>query len=94
MLEKVNLKTTLSELAGKKFASFFNNLCLITEKILALFFYNFKEATNLGKSYLIRKIYKRLYSVQRRPFISKFSAPTEKGSEFFDFTLKPLMQSC
>ena len=57
------------------------------------FSYNYKKSTNLGKMYLLPKIYKRLESVPGRPVISNCGTPTEKVSEFLDYHLKPTMQS-
>ena len=51
------------------------------------FSYNYKKSTNLGKMYLLPKIYKRF------PVISNCGTPTEKVSEFLDYHLKPTMQS-
>ena len=42
----------------------------ITEKELKYFVINHKEAPNLGKMYLLRKIHKRLYDVPGRQVIS------------------------
>ena len=53
---------------------------------------DFKKATNLGKLYLLPKIYKRLFEVPGRPVISKCGTPTEKVSGFLDSELKSLMQ--
>ena len=55
--------------------------------------YEFKEATNLGKCYLLPKIHKRLENVPGKPIISNCEAPTEKASAFLDFHLKSIMQN-
>lgn len=51
------------------------------------------QATNLDKLYFTPKIYKQLYKVPGRPVISNFRFLTEKESQFFNFHLKPLMES-
>ena len=65
----------------------------IKEKELKYFSYDFKKTTNLGKLYLIPKIHKQLYNIRGRPLISNCRTPTENGSAFLDFHLKPLTQS-
>ena len=65
----------------------------ITEKELKYFTIKFKKATNLGKLYLLPKIYKHLENVRGRPVISICGTPTEKVSEFLESELKPVMQS-
>ena len=62
----------------------------ITEKELKYFLYNYKNACNLGKLYLLPKIHKRLFNVPGRPVISNCGTPTEKASEFLDHHLKPV----
>ena len=57
------------------------------------FSYDFKNATSLGKMYLLPKIHKRLQDVLGRPVISNCGTPTEKVSEFLDYYLKPVMQA-
>ena len=54
------------------------------------FLYNYKNACNLGKLYLLPKIHKRLFNVPGRPVISNCGTPTEKASEFLDHHLKPV----
>ena len=66
-----------------------NNL---TEKELKYFSYEFKKTCNLGKLYLLPKIYKSFENVPGRPVISNCGTPTEKVSEFLDHHLKPVMQ--
>ena len=65
----------------------------IMEKELKYFSYDFKKTTNLGKLYLLPKIHKRLCNIHGKPLISNYRTPTENGSAFLDFHLKPLMQS-
>ena len=48
--------------------------------------------TNLGKTYLLPKIHRRLYDVPWRPVISNSGTPTEKALEFLDNKLKEVMQ--
>ena len=57
------------------------------------FLYEYKNATNLGKLYLLPKIHKKLFNVPGHPIISNFGIPTEKASEFLDHHLKPVIQS-
>ena len=63
------------------------------EKELKYFSYDFKKTTNLGKLYLLPKIYKQLFNVPGRPGISNCGTPNKKASGFLDFYLKSLMQS-
>ena len=97
--EKVYEETTLNnkDLSGLMNAS--NNLFkklrnrdIISEKELKYFLYDYKNAANLGKLYLLPKIHKRLEDVPGRPVISNCGAPTEKVSEFLDYHLKPVMK--
>ena len=54
---------------------------------------NIKKATNVGKLYLLPKIHKHLANIFGRPVISNSGGtPTEKGSEFLDHHLEPVMQ--
>ena len=48
---------------------------------------------NIGKLYLLLKIYKCHYNVPGRPVISDCGALTEEASEFFDIHVQLLMQS-
>ena len=76
--------------------NFFKRLCkqkTITEKELKYFSYSFKNASCLGKMYLLPKIHKRLFDVPGRPVISNCGTPTEKVSEFLDHHLQPVMKS-
>ena len=65
---------------------------VITENEYNYFRFNFKKATNLGKLYLLPKIYKGLCKVPGRPVISSCGTPTEKVSEFLDYHLQPIMK--
>ena len=59
----------LAERSNKIFKRFCSHK-LISEKELKYFTYNFKKATNLGKSYLLPKIHERLSAVPGRPVFS------------------------
>lgn len=65
----------------------------ITEKKCKYFTFEFIEATNFGKMYLLPKIHKRLCNVPGRPVISNCGTPTEKVSEFLDYHLKPVLRA-
>ena len=67
--------------------------CLKVLKRLKYFTIEFKKATNLGKLYLLPKIYKPLENVRGRPVVSNCDTPTEKVTEFLDSQMKPVMQS-
>ena len=86
---------TLSDLIEKsnKFFKRLNRKKIISEKELKYFSYSFKNASCLGKMYLLPKIHKRLYNVPGRPIISNCGTPTEKVSEFLDHHLQPVMKS-
>ena len=58
---------------------------------LKYFSSEFKKTYNLGKLYLLPKIYKCLSDVPGRPVISNCGTPTEKAPEFLDFQLKLIM---
>ena len=75
---------TLSDLIEKsnKFFKRLNRKKIISEKELKYFSYSFKNASCLGKMYLLPKIHKRLYNVPGRPVISNCGTPTEKVSKF------------
>ena len=75
------LLSQLTEKSNKFFKRLYNNK-LISEKELKHFSYNFKNASCLGKMYLLPKIHKRLNSVPGRPVISNCVTHTEKLSEF------------
>ena len=86
---------TLSDLIEKsnKFFKRLNRKKIISEKELKYFSYSFKNASCLGKMYLLPKIHKRLYNVPGHPIISNCGTPTEKVSEFLDHHLQPVMKS-
>ena len=63
----------------------------ISDKQLKYFMYQYKKVTNLGKIYLLPKIHKCLANVPGRLVISNCGTPTEKGFEFLDYHLKPIM---
>ena len=66
----------------------------MTEKQFKYFTIAHKKATNLGKTYLLPKIHKRLFNVPGRPVISNCGLSTEEVSEFLDSHLKGIMQEC
>ena len=65
---------------------------IIQEKEKNYFKFNSKEATSVGKFYLLPKIHKSLSKVPGPPVISNCWMPTEKITEFLDHHLKPLMR--
>ena len=94
--QKVNSKEKLlCELVDKSNSSFkeLKRMGRISDKTLKCFTYEFKKANNLGKSYLLPKIHKRLENVPGKSIISNCGAPTEKNAEFLDFYLKSIMQN-
>ena len=66
------------------------NKKVITEKEFKRFTYSFKNASCLGKMYLLPKIHKRIYNVAGCPVISNCGTPTEKMSKFLDHHLQPV----
>ena len=75
---------------------FFKNVKVkgyIMEKDLKYFTYEFKKSCNVGKLYLLLKIYEIFNHAPGRPVISNFGMPTEKVWEFLDHHLKPVIQS-
>ena len=64
----------------------------ITEKETNCLSFNFKKATNVGKSYLLPKMHKRLSNVLGRTVISSCGTPIEKVLEFLDHNLQPVMK--
>ena len=62
---------------------------IITEKELKYITYEYKNACNLGKMYLLPKIHNRLSNVLGRPVSSNCQMPFEKVSEVLDYHLKP-----
>ena len=65
--------------------NFFKRLCkqkTITEKELKYFSYSFKNASCLGKMYLLPKIHKRLFDVPGRPVLLTVVLPLRKFRNF------------
>ena len=92
----INFKDKILQELADKSNKLFRNLKTkgsITEKELKYFTIEFKKATNLGKLYLLQKIYKCFENVPGRPDFSNCGTPTEKVSEFLVSQLKPIMQS-
>ena len=88
-------ETILSDLVGKSnriFKSLYTCKFCFKERTQILFPW-FQKATNLGRLYLLPKIYGQLSNVPGRPGTSNCGTPKKKASEFLDFHLKPLMQS-
>ena len=71
-----NMLCSLVDKSNKIFQSL-SKKKYISEKELKYFIYNNKNATNLGKSYFLPKIHKRLFNVSGRPVISNCGTPTE-----------------
>ena len=86
-----NILPKLSK-ASNKILSSLRRKGFKTEKQLKYFTYEYKKASNFGKSYLLPKIHKRHFDVPGRPVISHCGIPTEKCSEFLYYHLKKLMQ--
>ena len=86
---------TLSDLTEKNnnFFKRLNKEKIISEKELKYFLYSFKNASCLGKMYLLTKSHKRLYNNPGRPVISNCGTTTEKVSEFLDPHVQPVMKS-
>ena len=87
---KGKLLVDLTEKSNKIFKTLCNKK-VITEKEMKYFTYSFKNASCLGKMYLLPKIHKRLYNIPGRPVISNCGTPTEKMLEFLDHHLQPVM---
>ena len=85
----------MCELVDKSNSSFkeLKRMGHISDKTLKYFIYEFKKATNFGKSYVLPKIHKRFENVPGRPIISNCGDPTEKASEFLDIHLKSITQN-
>ena len=66
---------------------------VILEKILKHFSFEYKKATNLGKIYLLPKIYERLKNLSCRPVISNCGTPAEEVSRLLDRHLKPAVKN-
>ena len=86
---------TLSDIIVKMYSFFkrLNKKRIISEKELKYFSYSFKNASCLGKMYLLPKIHQRLYNVTGRPIMPNCGTPTEKVSEFLDYHLQSVMKS-
>ena len=85
----------LSSLVDKS-SKIVQSLCekkCISEKELKYFTWDNENSTNLGKSYFLPKIHKRLFNVPGRPDISNCGTPTKNVLEYLDFCLKPIMQN-
>ena len=83
----VNFKSKILQDLAETSNDIFKNLekkRKIKEKELKYFIINHKKAINLGKMYLLPKIYKRLHNVLGTPVISNCGKPTEKVSDFLD----------
>ena len=65
---------------------------LITEEELKYFTYQYKNATNFRKMYLLPNIYKPFVNVPGRPVISNYSVASYKTSEYLDHHLQPTMR--
>ena len=85
---------TESVKTNNKFSKNLKSIGCISENNLKYFSYDFQEASNLCKFYLLTKIHKRLSDVPGWPVISNFGTPPEKVSEFSDYHLKPIMRNC
>ena len=73
----------------------FKRLCshnLICEKDLKYFTCKINIATNLGELRFLPQIHKNLSFVTGRVGIFNSGTPTEKGSEYLGYILKPIMQ--
>ena len=66
---------------------------LITEKESKNFNFKFKEASNLGKFYLLAKIQQSLFNVPGCPVSSNCGTPTEKASKFLNHHLQSIIKS-
>ena len=86
---------TLSDLIekSKNFFKRLNKKKIFSDMELKYFSYSFKNASCLGKMYLLPKIHKRLYNVLGRPVISNCGTQTEKVSQFFDNHLQRVMKT-
>ena len=67
------------------------NKRVITEKKKNYFKLNFKKSTNVGKSYLLLNINKKLNNLLGHPFILSSGTLTENVSGFLDHHLQPVM---
>ena len=85
---------TLPDLIEKSnnFFKLLNKKKVISGKESKYFWYSFKNASCLGKIFLLPKIHKRLCNVPGRPVISNVGTPSEKVSEYFDHHLQPVIK--
>ena len=81
--------TQLVDSSNKYFKKFVSS-GYISYKEMNYFTYEYKRACNLGKLYLLPKIYKRLFNEPGRPAISNCGKPTEKVSVFWTIILNLL----
>ena len=72
--------------------SVFKSLTVIKEKEKNNSKFNFKKATNAGKSYLLPKIYTNLRNMPGRFVTLNCGNPTEKVLEFLDHHLQPVVK--
>ena len=72
--------------------SVFKSLTVIKEKEKNNIKFNFKKATNVGKSYLLPKIYTNLRNMPGRFVTLNCGNPTEKVLEFLDHHLQPVVK--
>ena len=86
-----NILSKLAEINNKMFSNLEKAGC-ITEKQLKYLSYEYRKATNIGKSYFLFQSHKRLHNVPGRPIISNWGKTSEKCSEFLDYNFKPSMQ--
>ena len=94
LTQVINTLRNLSQLvdSSNKYFKKLNNSGYVSYKEMKYFTYEYKNACNIGKLYLLPKTHKRLFNLPRRPVISNCETPTEKVSEFLDHHLKPVMQ--
>ena len=64
-----------------------------SEKEIIYFFYDYKNAPNLGKSYFLTKIHNKFFKVPGHNVISNYGTLTEKAFQFLYHDLKLVMQS-
>ena len=67
-------------------------MIVITEKELKYLTYSFKNASDLGRIYILPKTHKRKYNVPGRPIICNCGTPMEKMSEILDHHLQPVIE--
>ena len=83
VINSENILSKLAEINNKMFSNLEKTGC-ITEKQLKYLSYEYRKATNFGKTYFLFKSHKRLHNVPGRPVISNCGKPSEKCSEFLD----------